>query len=84
MHDSIPTPDDQYAVLTVRSVTEGCDVEGKPIPGKDITDGFLMLYDVQAKQLLTRQSSVCQACYRTMALGDKNAVLCGIDATWKK
>ena len=47
--------DGKFALLTVRYVTEGCDVEGKAIQkeGKavDITDGVFMLYDAGAKKL---------------------------------
>lgn len=84
IHDAIPTPDNKYAVLTVRSVTNACDMDGKPIPGKDITDGVLMLYDAQNKQIINNTASVCLACHKNMGLGDKTAVLCGIDANWKR
>ena len=84
IHDAQMTPDDKYALLTVRSVTEGCDVEGKPIAGKDITDGTVMVYDAAAKKVFAKQTSVCLACHKGMGLGDKNAVLCGIDSNYKK
>jgi hypothetical protein len=87
LHDALPTPDGKAAIMTVRSVTEGCDVEGKPVvkDGKtvDITDGTLMIYDAVAKKVFDKQTSVCQACHKGMGLGDKTAVLCGIDANFK-
>lgn len=84
IHDAIPTPDAKFAVLTVRSVTNACDIDGNPLEGKDITDGVLMLYDAQNKQIINKTASVCLACHKGMGLGDKSAVLCGIDANWKK
>jgi hypothetical protein len=68
----------------VRNVTAACDLDGKPIEGKDITDGVFMLYDVAAKKLNTNTTSVCLSCHKGMGLGDKNAVLCGLDTVWKK
>jgi hypothetical protein len=88
LHDAQMTPDDKFALLTVRSVTEGCDADGKAIvkEGKtvDITDGTVMVYDAAAKKVLEKQTSVCLACHKGMGLGDKNAVLCGIDSNYKK
>jgi hypothetical protein len=84
LHDAMPTPDGQYAILTVRTVTAGCDAEGKAIPGKDITDGTFMLYDAGAKKLNEKTTSACLACHKGMGQGDKNAVLCGLDANYKK
>mgnify|MGYP005834578643 FL=1 len=83
VHDMMPTPDGKYGILTVRQATEGCDVEGKPIPGKDITDGMLQVYDFEARKIIGKQVSVCQACHKGMGLGDKSAALCGIDGNWK-
>jgi len=87
VHDAMPTPDGNFAVLTVRSVTTGCDVEGKPIQkeGKDvdITDGVFMLYDAGAKKVNEKASSACLGCHKGVGLGDKNAVLCGLDANYK-
>ncbi|GAB4485372.1 MAG: hypothetical protein OHK006_11340 [Thermodesulfovibrionales bacterium] len=88
-HDAQPTPDGKYAILTLRtSNVEGCDVEGKPIV-KDgntvkITDGTLQVYDVEAKKLIGKTASVCFSCHKGMGLGDKNAVLCGLDTEFKK
>lgn len=84
IHDAMPTPDNKYAILTVRQVTQGCDAGGEPLPGKDITDGTLMLYDAGAKKLNAKSASVCLGCHKGMGLGDKNAVLCGLDANYKK
>lgn len=83
-HDAMPTLDGRYAVLTLRTNTEGCDADGKAIPGKTITDGTLQLYDVEAKQIIGKTVSVCVDCHKNMGLGDKSSVLCGIDGTWKK
>lgn len=83
-HDAMPTPDGKYAVLTLRTNTEGCDANGKAIPGKMITDGTLQLYDVDAKRIVGKTASVCLGCHKGMALGDKSAVLCGVDGNWKK
>jgi hypothetical protein len=88
-HDAQPTPDGKYAILTLRtSDTEGCDIEGKPImkdgaPVK-ITDGTIQIYDVDAKKIIGKQASVCFGCHKGMGLGDKSAVLCGLDTTFKK
>jgi hypothetical protein len=88
LHDAQTTPDDKFALLTVRTVTAGCDADGKAImkdgKGVDITDGTLMLYDANAKKLSEKSTSVCLACHKGMGLGDKNAVLCGLDTNWKK
>lgn len=83
IHDAMPSPDGKVVVLTVREVTSGCDVEGKQIPGKDITDGTLLLYDAGSKKLMGKTSSVCLGCHKGMGLGDKTAVLCGVDGNWK-
>ena len=88
-HDAQPTPDGKYAILTLRtSDTDGCDIEGKPImkdgaPVK-ITDGTIQIYDVDAKKIIGKQASVCFGCHKGMGLGDKSAVLCGLDTTFKK
>ena len=89
LHDAMPTPDGKYALLTVRNVTEGCDVEGKGIKdekgeAKTITDGVLMVYDAGAKTVNARATSTCFNCHKSMGKGDKNAVLCGLDANFKK
>jgi hypothetical protein len=84
IHDAMPTPDSKFALVSVRSLTQGCDAGGEPLPGKEITDGVLFLYDAGAKKLNTNASSVCFGCHKGMGLGDKNAVLCGIDAAYNK
>ncbi len=89
-HDAMPTPDAKYALLTLRtSGIEGCDPEGKPVMDKEgkplkITDGTLMVYDADAKKLIGKPVSVCFDCHKGIAKGDKNAVLCGLDANYKK
>jgi hypothetical protein len=89
LHDAMPTPDGKFALMTVRNVTEGCDVEGKGIKdekgeAKTITDGVFMLYDAGAKTVNAKATSACFACHKGMGKGDKNAVLCGLDANFKK
>ncbi len=89
LHDAMPTPDGKFALLTVRNVTDGCDVEGKPIKdekgeAKTITDGVFMVYDAGAKTVNAKATSTCFGCHKTMGKGDKNAVLCGLDANFKK
>jgi hypothetical protein len=89
-HDVMPSPDGKYALLTLRTAeTEGCDPEGKPVMDKEgkplkVTDGVLALYDVSGKKFVGKSASVCFACHKGMGKGDKNAVLCGLDANWKK
>ncbi|MBI4690826.1 MAG: hypothetical protein HY754_11280 [Nitrospirae bacterium] len=85
-HDIMPSPDGKYALLILRTAdTVGCNPEGKAlVPEKKITDGVLALYDVNAKKLTGKSVSVCFACHKGMGLGDKNAVLCGLDANYKK
>lgn len=88
-HDAMPTPDGKYALLTVRNGgVAACDIEGKPIvkEGKNvnITDGQIHLYDVTAKKLVGKTASTCFSCHKSMGLGDKTAILCGIDAVYKK
>lgn len=88
-HDAMPTPDGKYALLTVRNgKTEACDAEGNPImkDGKNvnITDGQIQLYDLEAKKIVGKPASTCFACHKGMGLGDKTAILCGLDANYKK
>lgn len=88
-HDVMPTPDGKYAILTIRNgKTEACDAEGKPImkEGKNvnITDGQIQLYDADAKKLVGKSVSTCFGCHKGMGLGDKTAILCGLDAIYKK
>ena len=83
IHDVMPTPDGKYALLTVRLAATGCDDAGKEVEGKDITDGVLYMYDMQAKKIVGDSTSVCLGCHRNVGMGMKSAVLCGLDATWK-
>ncbi len=89
-HDVMPTPDGKYALLTLRtSDVAGCDPEGKPVMDKEgkplkITDGTLLLYDAGAKGFIGKPVSVCFDCHKKMGKGDKNAILCGLDANYKK
>jgi hypothetical protein len=87
-HDAMPTPDGKYALLTIRNgKTEACDAEGKPImkDGKtvNIVDGQIQLYDLDAKKIVGKPASTCFACHKGMGLGDKTAILCGLDAVYK-
>lgn len=88
VHDAQTTADDKYALLTVRTVTGACDADGKAImkDGQpvDITDGTFMLYDAGARKVAEKSVSACLSCHKGAGLGDKNAVLCGLDSNWKK
>jgi len=84
MHDAMPTPDGKYGVLTIRNATSAIDPQGNPIPGKNITDGTLKLYDFDARRIAGKAVSTCQACHKGIGLGDKNAVFCGVDGNWKE
>jgi hypothetical protein len=55
--------------------------EGKNV---NITDGQIQLYDVDAKKIVGKTASVCFGCHKGMGLGDKTAILCGLDAVYKK
>ncbi|HSB18416.1 MAG TPA: hypothetical protein VLD85_00250 [Anaeromyxobacteraceae bacterium] len=84
-HDVQPTPDGKYALLTLRTAdTTACDTEGKPMADKKITDGALLLYDAGARKVVGKTASVCFGCHKEMGKGDKNALLCGIAAAFKK
>ncbi|MBZ0155240.1 MAG: hypothetical protein K8I29_03380 [Alphaproteobacteria bacterium] len=84
IHDAMPTPDNKYVILTVRNVTEGCDASGKAIPGKEITDGVFLLYDAEARKITGKSASACLDCHKNIGLGDKSAILCGLDGVWRK
>ena len=73
-HDIIPTPDNKYAVMTLRQTI-------KDKEGKDIKDGTLQLYDIEAKKVIGKSTSVCYSCHQNVGKG--NAILCGIEANWK-
>lgn len=78
-HDAMNTPDDKYAILTLRApVISDADPEAKVT----IKDGTLALYDIANKKLLGKTTSVCYACHRTMGM-HKDAPLCGIDGNLK-
>ncbi len=71
-HDAMPTPDNKYAVLTVR------------IPvGEDMLDGALLLYDIENRKLVSKEPvSTCKACHDNVGITG-SAVLCGIDGNWE-
>jgi hypothetical protein len=71
-HDIIPTPDDKYAIMTLRQ-----KIKHK---GKEIVDGTLLLYDIENKKTIGKSTSVCYPCHKYFG---KKAVLCGIEANWK-
>ncbi|MBI4823877.1 MAG: hypothetical protein HY805_06570 [Nitrospirae bacterium] len=78
-HDAMATPDSKYVVLTLREMVESS--EGAE--GKDITDGTLLLYDIEAKGVVGTSSSACYQCHRALGIHG-NSVLCGLDGNWKK
>lgn len=73
-HDAMPTPDNKYAILTLRWPVE--------IAGKTVMDGQLQLYDITKKELVGKPVSVCVACHEPIGITG-SAVLCGIDGVWK-
>jgi hypothetical protein len=96
-HDAIFTPDDKYVVLTSRTqalnpgcaetlkrAAPNCEDPNKKKPGPDefLMDGQLKLYDVKARKVVGRATSVCLACHNEEGL-DVHAVLCGLDANFK-
>ncbi len=84
IHDAMPTPDGKYGILTIRNAASAIDPQGNPIPGKNITDGTLKFYDFDAKRITGKAVSTCQACHKGIGLGDRNAILCGIDGNWRE
>jgi hypothetical protein len=76
-HDSMPTPDGKYALLTLRQPLKIAIEEGT----KTITDGALQVYDVTAKKLIGKSVSVCDACHGGMAIKE-SAVICGLDGNF--
>ena len=74
-HDIIPTPDAKYAVMTLRETV-------KNSAGKEIKDGTLLLYDVEARKTIGGTTSVCYGCHKDNDM-QENAILCGLDANWK-
>ncbi len=87
-HDAMPTPDGKYALLTLRTDAKATGSDGKAVEkdGKPvgIKDGALVAYDFEAKKIMGKPVSVCVGCHKDMGLGDKTAILCGIDANYKK
>jgi hypothetical protein len=78
-HDAMPTPDNKYAVLTLRY----------PVPkgpeGKLIMDGQIQLYDIAKKEVVGEPVSTCIACHEDQEVAEGlSAVLCGIDGVWKE
>lgn len=82
-HDAIFTPDDKYVILTQRNkrVTADCQDPTDPKSDEYLMDGTLQLYDVEARKIIGRQTSVCLACHDKEGL-EEHAVLCGLDANW--
>ncbi len=87
-HDAMPTPDGKYALLTLRTNATAVGADGKTVEkdGKpvQIKDGALQLYSFEDKKLVGKPVSVCIACHSMAGLGDKTAILCGMDANYKK
>ncbi|MDO8722563.1 MAG: hypothetical protein Q7J31_10115 [Syntrophales bacterium] len=87
-HDAMPTPDGKYALLTLRTDAKATGPDGKVVEknGKPvgIKDGALVAYDFEAKKIIGKPVSVCIGCHQGMGLGDKTAILCGVDANYKK
>ncbi len=78
VHDAMPTPDGKYGIMTVRMLAA---VPGSE--GKEVTDGFLMLYDATNKKIVGKPASTCLACHNQFGM-TASAVLCGIDGNFKK
>lgn len=75
-HDLVGTPDSKYAVMTFREKIKNTE-------GKDIEDGTIMLYDIEAKKVIGKKSvSVCYGCHADADV-QKTSALCGMDANWK-
>ncbi|MEN8256738.1 MAG: hypothetical protein ABFS09_02645 [Thermodesulfobacteriota bacterium] len=89
-HDAMFTPDDKYVVVTSRTkaiFAEDCQDRTKPAPDEYLMDGQLKLYDVKAKKFVGKATSVCLACHdEEIGAGEDgvHAVLCGLDAEYKK
>ncbi|MBU0484639.1 MAG: hypothetical protein KKB30_09015 [Proteobacteria bacterium] len=67
-HDAMPTDDDLYAILTLRT---------KPNGSSGNTDGAIQLYDCVNKTPIGEPVSVCNSCHGD----DRESVLCGLDGT---
>ncbi len=77
-HDGFPTPDGKYAILTLRTSIKSVDDP----EGTQLTDGQLLLYDIEAKTTIGKPASVCYGCHANIGISG-NAVLCGADVAWK-
>lgn len=89
LHDAMFTPDSKYVIATSRTkrVKESCTDPNNPKSDEFLMDGELKLYDVAAKKFIGSSTSVCLRCHdEELGTGDDavHAVLCGIDANWKK
>ena len=73
-HDIMPTPDGKYAVMTLREKV-------KDEAGKEIVDGTIQLYDIEARKVLGKSVSVCASCHDDVGLYVP-ATLCGVDGNW--
>jgi hypothetical protein len=82
----MPSPDGNIALVTLRTNADAVGADGKVVEkdGKPvgIKDGALQVYDAKAKKLVGKPVSVCIACHKDMGLGDKTAILCGMDANY--
>jgi hypothetical protein len=69
-HDAVATPDNRYAVLTLR------------VKVGDKKDGMVQLYDLKKKKQIGDPVSTCLACHDKIGIPG-SAVLCGLDVNWK-
>ena len=77
-HDAMPTPDGKYAILTLRA-----NQHDPKNAEATIQDGMLALYDIAAKKIVGKPTTVCNGCHKTMLGKYINAPLCGIDGNVK-
>ncbi len=99
-HDAIFTPDSKYVIATSRTKSlvggnyektnrKHSECAGEQSSKKELgpddyfMDGQLKLYDVAAKKFVGTPTSVCLACHNEEGV-EQHAVLCGLDAVWKK
>ena len=73
-HDAVSTADGKYAVLTLRQKIDAA--------GSTVKDGVLALYDIEARKMVGKTTSVCYSCHEGIGIHG-NSVLCGADAVWK-
>ena len=76
VHDAMPTPDGRYVIMAIRKMVAAPGTEGK-----ELMDGFLMLYDVGARKIVNKPVSVCAGCHEKIGL-HSTAMLCGVDGNW--